>query len=33
MRKFFGNHATILGLWLGSSALFVILMTLSGVHS
>lgn len=33
MRKFFSNHLTILGCWLGSSAILVVLMTLSGIHS
>lgn len=33
MRKFFSNHITILGLWLGTSGLLVVLMTLGGVHS
>jgi len=33
MRKFFGNHITILGLWLSGSALLVVLMTFSGIHS
>jgi hypothetical protein len=33
MRKFFGNHITILGLWLACSALFVVVMTATGIHS
>lgn len=32
MRKFFGNHITILGLWLACSALFAVLMTVGGLH-